>query len=89
MEQHRLLLKFRLYGLLFVALWGGQAWYQASRGQTIIATLVALPVVAMILALVSPSAGPGHFALTQELGGVADSTLTLRHTSLRRSRGRW
>jgi hypothetical protein len=40
MEQHRLLLKFRLYGLLFIALWGGQAWYQASLGHTIIATLV-------------------------------------------------
>jgi hypothetical protein len=69
--------------LLFVALWGGQAWYQASLGHTIIATLVALPVVAMILALVSPSAGPGHFALTQELGRVADSSLTLGN---RRSR---
>jgi hypothetical protein len=74
MEQHRLLLRFRLCGLLFVALWGGQAWYQASLGHTIIATLVALPVVAMILALVSPLAGPGHFALTEELGGVADSS---------------
>lgn len=85
MEHHRLLLKFRLYGLLFVALQGWLAWYQASLGHTIIATLVALPVVAMILAVVSPLAGPGHFALTQELGGVADSPLTLRQQEIQKA----
>jgi hypothetical protein len=39
----------------------------------------------MILAMVSPLAGPGHFALTQELGGVADSSLTLRQQEIQKA----
>lgn len=68
MGQQRSLVTLRLRGALFVVAWGVLAWYQASLGNTVIATLVALPVVAVVLALVSPSKGPGYFAFMEHSG---------------------
>lgn len=82
-DRNRVALWFR--AALFILSWGALAWYQASHGHAVIATLVALPVVAVALALLSPLRGPGHFALTQELGVSLDSSLTPRQRELQKA----
>jgi hypothetical protein len=79
----RTLLTFRLFGTLFVVLWGALAWYQASLGNTGVAVLVALPVIATVLALIAPRRGPGSFAFTHEIAPVPDETLPKRQQELR------
>jgi hypothetical protein len=83
----RSLLKFRLHGLLFVAAWGALAWRQASLGHTLVATFVALPVIAVIFTLISPHAGPGHYAFTEELGEAVDPSLTSRQQEIQEGLG--
>ena len=54
--------------VLFLILGPGAVFVHLYRGDSLVAFLWSLPVVAIILAFLFPGVGPGHFALTHEFG---------------------
>ena len=51
-----------------------------------VAALLALPIVAVILTMLTPGRGPGHFALTQQFGPVRLEHESERHYQLKLAR---
>jgi len=53
------------------------------QGNTVIAVLLMLPLIAIALAFLNPGAGPGHYALTEEFGPIRKPEDTPKQYQLR------
>lgn len=75
--------RFCLQLLYLLVLGPGFVLYNLYQGNAIQATLWSLPLLAIILAIIFPGAGPGHFAVTYQFGPVRQEGETERQYHLK------
>ncbi len=76
------IVKFILIVVLLFTFGGVTTWYFLSQSGALVATLWALPFVAILLALVFPGWGPGYLALAEEFGPTPEKFETERQYHL-------